>query len=329
MSIGDRAAHGRQLARELVLDRLLDLVVREHGAVLLFALGRGLPREGHVVPERLDDGVELGRDRAEPELGRGLDLTLAKHDALHDRATDQLAVARHRDCDPERGLDRAVLAQEHVEHDAVDRVVRAVQGQRAHNGPFLSVAIDAALALLVPGRVPRKVVVDHRGEPVLQVDALGQAIGAHQDPARRLVELGDATLSLLGDQRAIDCLDRGALELLAQVLRDVGDGRNEPAEHDRRVAVFEELVDDALELPELLVVLAGESLGGGCQVAEPASLRITIVAHRPRRHVDRLEGLVVEIEHGAAALEIDRLQGLEVGVAGALAQRGRCGGRAR
>ena len=81
--------------------------------------------------------------------------------------------------------DRLVLAEQHVEHDAVDPVVRAVEGDGAHGVGALAEAVDAALALLVAGRVPGQVVVDDGVEAVLEVDALGQAVGGDQHPRGR------------------------------------------------------------------------------------------------------------------------------------------------
>ena len=60
-------------------------------------------------------------------------------------------------------------------------VVLAVEHGAAHLGGLLAKAVHAAFALLVAGGVPGQVVVDDGGEQVLQVDALRQAVGGHQD----------------------------------------------------------------------------------------------------------------------------------------------------
>ena len=78
-----------------------------------------------------------------------------------------------------------VLAEQDVEHDAVDLVVRAVEGERADDVAWLAEAVDAALALLVAGGVPGQVVVDDGVEVLLQVDALAQAVGGDQHPTAR------------------------------------------------------------------------------------------------------------------------------------------------
>ena len=86
----------------------------------------------------------------------------------------------------------------------------AVEGDGATTSALLAEAVDAALALLVAGRVPGQVVVDDGVEVVLQVDALGQAVGGDQDPAGGRVvasdlgELLDAVDALLRGERAGD-----------------------------------------------------------------------------------------------------------------------------
>ena len=97
-----------------------------------------------------------------------------------------------------------MLAEQHVEDDAVDAVVAAVEGDDADDVALLAEAVDAALALLVAGGVPGQVVVDDGVEVLLQVDALGQAVGGDQDAAAAgsspasVGELLDASRSLRG-----------------------------------------------------------------------------------------------------------------------------------
>ena len=62
-------------------------------------------------------------------------------------------------------------------------VVGAVDGDGAHDVGGLAEPVDAALALFVAGRVPGQVVVHDGLERVLQVDALGQAVGGDQHVA--------------------------------------------------------------------------------------------------------------------------------------------------
>ena len=94
----------------------------------------------------------------------------------------------HRHRDPRVVRDLAMFADEHVQDEAVDAVVRAVHGDCADLGLRLAEAVDPALSLLMPGRVPGQVVVHDRLEVFLQVDALGQAVGGRPvrgDLARR------------------------------------------------------------------------------------------------------------------------------------------------
>jgi hypothetical protein len=263
---------------------------------------------------------------AERELRAGLDL--AQDEALHDRAADQLGVAGDGHGDAGLLLDRGVLAQQHLEHDAVDGVVAPVERQRPDRLARLPVAIDPALALLVARRVPGEVVVHDRAHVILQVDALGQTVGTHQHPARRRPELGDPGLAVLGRQRAIDRGDRGVLELLAQVVGDVGDRRDEPAEHDRRVAVGEQLVDELRQPRQLAIVLADQRLGVARQLEQPAGVGRGVVVGRAGRHVERVGALVVEVEDGAPALVLDG-RGVAQVVAGPGAQGRDRGGRGR
>ena len=80
------------------------------------------------------------------------------------------------------------------------------------SGEPLAEPVDAALALLVPGRVPGEVVVDDGVEVVLQVHAFGQAVGGDQDAlpalfAGGLREALDAVHALRRGQRAVDRCD--------------------------------------------------------------------------------------------------------------------------
>ena len=108
--------------------------------------------------------------------------------ALEQRLGDLFAGTGHRDGDAEVALDALVLADQHIEDHAVDRVVRAVVGDDAHLRLLLAEAIDAAFALLVARWVPAQVVMQHRVEGLLKIDAFRQAVGADEDV---LAALGD------------------------------------------------------------------------------------------------------------------------------------------
>ena len=122
----------------------------------------------------------------EGELGAGVlhEQPFAEH------LLDDLGVHGHGDVDAELVTDASVLAEEHLEDEAIDGVVFAIIGQGADGLAALAIAVDAALALLVAGGVPGEVVVDHGVEEVLEVDALGEAVGADEDAAGVLLEGG-------------------------------------------------------------------------------------------------------------------------------------------
>ena len=117
---------------------------------------------------------------------------------LEDRFDHLLRVHRHGNRNPEGFLDAAVLVDEDVEDDAVDAVVLAVEEGDLDGRLLLPVAIDPPLPLLVPRRIPGEVVVNDGVERLLEVDALGKAIGGHKEPAVMLGELFDPLLALWG-----------------------------------------------------------------------------------------------------------------------------------
>src|SRR5262249_40935169 len=139
------------------------------------------------------EGVAFGGQVGGVEQGELL-VAATEDEALHDRLEYRVRVDRHGHGDPERVTDRPVLAQEHVEDDAVDPVVSAEVGEDSDRARALPEAVDAPLALLVTGRVPGEVVVDDRVEVLLEVDSLGQAIGGDENA---LLDLGKRQHTLL------------------------------------------------------------------------------------------------------------------------------------
>src|SRR5690606_12268917 len=119
------------------------------------------------------------RHRAEVE-GELLVLAPAHEDALEQRREDLVALWGDGDADAEVLADALVLAEQDVEDDAVDAVVLPVDHEGPDDVARLAEAVDAAFALLVPGGVPRQVVVDDRLEVLLEVDALGEAVGGDE-----------------------------------------------------------------------------------------------------------------------------------------------------
>src|SRR4051812_10183264 len=84
----------------------------------------------------------------------------AQDEAFHQCLYDSVRFVRNGDGDAGRSTDGLVLAEQHVEHDAVDAVVSPVDGYSAHDVARLTESIDAAFALLMAGWVPGEVVVD-------------------------------------------------------------------------------------------------------------------------------------------------------------------------
>src|SRR5262245_21545275 len=104
-----------------------------------------------------------------------------------------------------------MLAKEHIENDAVDLVVGAVEGDRAHSILWrgeqctrLTVPVHAAFALLVPSWVPTQVVMHNCIEVWLKVDSLAEAIGTDENPLIGLGKLNHSLFALSGWQGAGD-----------------------------------------------------------------------------------------------------------------------------
>ena len=87
---------------------------------------------------------ELIRVRARP---------LAKQRSLEQRLGNLLAGTRHRDGNAEVALDALVLADQYVEDDSIDGVVRSVVGHHPHLALLLPEAVHSTFALLVARRV--------------------------------------------------------------------------------------------------------------------------------------------------------------------------------
>src|SRR5262249_9602083 len=141
-----------------------------------------------------------------------------------------------------------VLAQQHVEDYAIDLVVYAVVGQSPDFIARLSVSIHTAFALFVARRIPRQVVMDHRVEVLLQVNAFAQAVSADQYGLFTFGgcggELSDSLFALLRRQKSRDGGDFDPrFEFCAQRFCYVLSGRYEAAEDDRLKTVFEQVGD--------------------------------------------------------------------------------------
>ncbi len=212
--------------------------------------------------------------------------SFAEQRALEQRLGDLLAGAGHRDGDAEVALDALVLADQHIEDHAVDGIVRAVVGDDADLGLLLAEAVHPAFALLVARRVPGQVVMQHGVEVLLEVDALGQAVGADQHVLARLGDqAGDACFALGGRQQAGHRLDPHlGGQCLAQLAGHVLGGVHEPAEDDGLEAVLEQRLDLADGALELVVGFGGEGFG------PPGELQQLAARARRRRSRCRSRG---------------------------------------
>ena len=137
-----------------------------------------------------------------------------------------------------------------------------VEHGAAHFRGLLTKAVYPAFALFVARGVPGQVVVDNRGEQVLQVDAFRQAIGCHQDAAVGFAHVLHALTPLFGREFACDGLDVGMRKLFLEVVRYVVGGGDVAAEHHWMIAILEQLADMLNQCGQLGVAgLAGKALG--------------------------------------------------------------------
>ena len=159
----DEAAHlvraAEQRAPALPFGRHLlgsDRVLREAGARAPLALLG-------IAPARLHCGGRRGEAEIKAELPRP---ALAQQDRVHQRAGDRAALLGQRDRHAGRLPDRLGLAQNDIEHRAVDGAVGREEQHRADQFRGLAEAIDPALALLMARRVPGQIVVDDGVEQI-------------------------------------------------------------------------------------------------------------------------------------------------------------------
>ena len=186
------------------------------------------------------------------------------------------------------------LAQNHLQHCTVDRIVGAIHQGRADRGAGLAKAVHAAFALLVASGIPRKVVMDHGVELFLQVDALGQAVGRDQQTTRGFAQRFDAALALLGREFAGDRVHGNAAELAIQMLAQVVGGGDVSTEHHRVEAVGDELLKVLGEQAQLGIALLARQLAGlGQQCMQVGVARIS-----SRRHVVLIQRVLAAVEQG-------------------------------
>ena len=193
------------------------------------------------------------------------------------------------------------------------------------------------------GGVPREVVVHDGGEAVLQVDALREAVGGDQQPgAVVLGERVDAGFAFFGGQGSGDGLDPQAGVLGRQrgseVLGEVVGGGDVAAEHDRVVAVGQQVVQQRYQPLELGVgfwALQGGGHRGQFAQASPrlAGGNVGIGGVGPECGVFALEGVVeIGVEDAGFGERVDVVGAVGGGDCGPVEQgllgRGRAGGQA-
>ena len=229
-----------------------------------------------------------------------------------------VTIARHRDRNPGGLTDGMMLSNKDVEHDAVDSVVGAVVGDGSDDVLGLSVAVDAPFTLFVTRRVPGEVVMDDRVEVVLEVDTFGETVGGNQDAwSRRLSEVVNPALTFLGREGTRDRLYCHRVgQRLAELFGDIFGRRDEPAEDDWVVVLFEQLLDHLDQPGKLGVVFrTGELLGISSKVPE-ASTRLGGVSFdlgdvATRDHVDTFQRLLIgEVQDGASTQLVYLLGGV-------------------
>ncbi len=193
--------------------------------------------------------------------------------ALEDRLNHRVGVHGDGNGNAEGRPNGLVFADQHVQDDAVDGIVPAVVGQDAHCFFRLAEAVHPAFALFVTGRIPTEVVVHDRIEVFLEVDSFAETFGADQDAFGRLSKFYDAGLAICRRHEAGNGDDLDVLgKPLAQLLGHVLGGRDESAEEDRTIAVFEEALDQIHGFKELGVLFADEFFRFAGHFKEPATV---------------------------------------------------------
>ena len=279
----DCLTHALELSRHLFgLDREL----RESGARLLLPLAGVVP----LGVERL-----LAILHARKEKLRGIGLTAELH-PFEERLDDVFAATGHCHGDPEVALDRFVFAKEDVENNAVDLVVDTEERDDANLRARLAEAVDSPFPLVVAGGIPREVVVDDRIEVGLEIDPFTEAVGADEQPLGMFRELRDPVLTLLRGKRAGDRGNFHPLENAPQLGGDVVGGVDEAAEHNRLIAILDELLGESDELLELDVFVAEELLRFAGEVSQPNGGRLPVGEDiRSRSAVEQFGGVVVPL----------------------------------
>src|SRR5258706_16344407 len=102
---------------------------------------------------------------------------LAAQQKSFENSLDHLvSIDGHRHRNTQRAADCTMLADEHIEHNTVNRVVKPVVGDDSYLFARLPIAVHPSLTLFMARRVPREIIVDNPVEMLLQVDAFAHAV---------------------------------------------------------------------------------------------------------------------------------------------------------
>ena len=319
------SAQGVAGGLELFCDLIhADALLGEHRAGGLLAGSQILPLQVELILDRLEMPLETGQLRLEKA---GI---FSQQQALEERLDDLLAVAGHGHRDAQRIANRFMFAQQHIQHDAIDLVVDAIIGDNFDALAWLAIAVDPALALFMPGRVPGQVILRDSVKGMLQVDALAEAIGADQQTPGAPGQISHAALALGRRQLPGHATDFDARQRLAQLALQVADRGDEAAENDRLIVTLEQVLQDGDQAAQLLVILALQPFRLARHIQEPLPLALVLVILRPdvaaRHDIIGFGGILGDlIKHSAAADLVDLRLSLRLCRGGAAAQ-GSCGG---
>jgi len=185
----------------------------------------------------------------------------SQNDALEDGLDDPIRVEWYGDRHAERLPDLLVLSQEDLEDDSVDAVVAPVDHHHLDRPSWLAIAVHPPLALLVARGVPGQVVVHHGGEVVLEVDALAEAVCAHQYPLVGRAKAFYTRFSIGRREESCHGFNGDSSECFPEMVGHVLGGGDKAAKDDRMVAFSHETAHDSSDLLELCVFRGGERLG--------------------------------------------------------------------
>ncbi|OQA94684.1 MAG: hypothetical protein BWY25_02702 [Chloroflexi bacterium ADurb.Bin222] len=276
--VQDKGAHGLRVTQHGVGALQLPL----HLGGLEGALGEARASQflafGVVLPLPVQAGHAVSHEIKGQLAGVGPPVAAQEQGVQHGLG-HTFTLLRDRHVRAEGFVNFAGLVEQHIQHHAIHRIIRAVVADDLNLPGWLAVAVHAALALFQAVGIPGQVVVDGGGELLLQIDALRKTIGSHQHARTVGVYLGDAGAAFLIPLPAGDAnhLGGGVLfgQPLAQSFSNVLSGRHIATPDDRMVALLEQAADELMQ-PLQFGILARLKQGSGqlAQVAQFAALRV-------------------------------------------------------